>query len=255
MYEPLRVATQPLTFLLILLAATAVLSLRRTARPLWRRLTVVLTLLLIAAAHPWSAWVTSRALESQYPPVAADGPLPQVRTLVVLSGGLLAGSRGQGVLSEDSLERTVCGAAFARRLGEARIVVTGGRIHPSAPVSVAARMRDLMVDMGVPADRILVEGRAQTTVGNAYESRALLGAQANEPIGLVTEALHMPRAVGIFRAAGFTVVPLPCEGNASPVFHFTSSTMLPGPRAAWLFNLAAHEWIGLVYYRLTGAWK
>jgi uncharacterized SAM-binding protein YcdF (DUF218 family) len=254
-YEPLRVATQPLTVLLILLAGTACAGLRQRSRPLWRRLTLALALLTMGVAHPWAAWAATRALESQYASVTDATPLPPLRALVVLSGGLIAGSRGEGALSEDSLVRTVCGTRLSRRINPEFIVVTGGSINPATVVSAAERMRDLMIVLGVPKERILVENRARTTVGNARESRALLAPRGITRIGLVTEALHMPRSVGIFRAEGFDSVPLSCEAQAGPSFHLGLSTLLPGPRAAWLFNRAAHEWISLTYYRLLGNWK
>lgn len=255
MYEPLRLATQPVTVLLVLLAGASAAALRQRARPLWRRLTFALVLLLGAVAHPWAAWAATRALESQYPSVTDTTPLPPLRALVVLSGGMTAGSRGEGVLSEDSLARTVCGARLAKRLNPEVVVVTGGHVNPSTEATAAERMRDLMVLMGIPSDRILVEGRAMTTVGNARESRALLEPRGLMRIGLVTEALHMPRSVGIFRAAGFDSVPLSCEAQAGAAFRPGLSTLLPGPRAAWLFNRAAHEWISLAWYRLLGDWR
>jgi uncharacterized SAM-binding protein YcdF (DUF218 family) len=254
-YEPLRLVTQPLTTLLILLTFTTLLALRRAASARWRVLVVVLTLLVVAVSHPYAAWRVTRALEAQYPPVTGAAAPPSVRALVVLSGGMMAGDRNQGVLAEDSLVRTICAAELARRISPEVIVVTGGIVNPATPASAAERMRDLLVTLGLASERILVEGRAMTTVGNARESRALLAPRGLMRVGLVTQALHMPRSVGIFRAEGFDVVPLSCDAQAGPGFHFGLSTLLPGPRAAWLFNRAAHEWVSLSYYRLRGEWK
>jgi uncharacterized SAM-binding protein YcdF (DUF218 family) len=254
-YEPLRPLTQPLTFLLLLLLLTTIVSLRRGARGLWRWLALALTLLVVAAAHPYAAWATAHALEAQYPPVAVEGPLPSVRALVVLSGGLMGGSRHEGVLAEDSIVRTICGARLARRITPDVIVVTGGVVSPATRASAAERMRDLMVTLGVPAERILVEGQARNTVENASRSAALLAPYGIRRVGLVTEGVHMPRSVGIFRAQGYEVVPLSCEAQTGPALRLTLTTLLPGPRAAWLFNRAAHEWISLSYYRLRGDWK
>ena len=94
-----------------------------------------------------------------------------------------------------------------------------------------------------------------TTVGNARESKALLSPRGILRVGLVTDALHMPRSVGIFRAQGFDVVPMSCEAQAGPTFHWSTSTLVPGPRAAWLLNRATHEWISLAYYRFSGEWR
>lgn len=255
MYEPLRLFTQPLTVLLVLLTLVTLLALRRQASARWRSFAVLLTLLLVAVSHPYTAWRATRSLEAQYPTATSARDLPAMRALVVLSGGMVAGDRNQGVLAEDSLVRTVCAAELARRVSPEVIVVTGGNVNPATRASAAERMRDLLVTMGLEPGRILVEDRAMTTVGNARESKRLLAPRGLMRVGLVTQPLHMPRSVGIFRAEGFEVTPLACDAQAGPVFHVGLSTLLPGPRAAWLFNSAAHEWISLAYYRLRGEWK
>lgn len=255
MYEPLRLATQPLTVLLVLLAVVTLGGLRRASSVRWRRAAWGLAWLTAIVCHPYTAWHATHALEAQYPHVERPllGASP---TLVVLSGGILSGADARGILAEDSLVRTVCAARLARQLDPGLIVVTGGVVNPATPTSVAQRMRDLLVEWGVPHDRILVEPRAMTTVGNARESWSLLSPKGQRRIALVTDAIHMPRSVGIYRAVGFDVVPLPCDHlQTGTPFRWTPTTALPGPRAAWLFNRAAHEWIALAYYRARGEWR
>jgi uncharacterized SAM-binding protein YcdF (DUF218 family) len=253
-YEPLRIVTQPLTVLLLLLVVTTLMAARARSRASWRWSAFLLALLSVVVCHPYAAWWLAHALEAQYP--ARDpNRLGGVRALVVLSGGILAGADGRGELAEDSLARTVCAAELTKHAEVPLVLVTGGVVNPAAPVAVAQRMRDLLVTFGVPDARILVEPRAMTTVGNARESWALLAPRGLRRIGLMTDALHMPRSVGTFRAVGFDVDPLPCHVQTGQTFRWSPSTLLPGSRAAWLFNRAVHEWIGLGYYRLRGDWR
>jgi uncharacterized SAM-binding protein YcdF (DUF218 family) len=64
-------------------------------------------------------------------------------------------------------------------------------------------------------------------------------------------AIHMPRAVGCFRVAGFQVDPCPVEfmagGRSGPFAGFAS-----GSSALIQLDQAAKEWIGLIAYRLMG---
>jgi uncharacterized SAM-binding protein YcdF (DUF218 family) len=58
----------------------------------------------------------------------------------------------------------------------------------------------------------------------------------------------MPRAVGCFRRAGFSIVAYPVDfatqGGAGPA---------PiGERRLWQLDDAAKEWIGLLVYRIVG---
>ena len=82
-------------------------------------------------------------------------------------------------------------------------------------------------------------------------SAALLKPKPSERWLLVTSAMHMPRAVGCFRAAGFQVEPYPVEfmtRGPSGLFALFAT----GSSALIQFDRAAKEWIGLIAYRLMG---
>jgi len=114
--------------------------------------------------------------------------------------------------------------------------------------------KDLMkrlVDLGVDPGRINTVPQSRTTSEDAYYSAALLKPKPSEKWLLITAAMHMPRAVGCFRAAGFRVQPYPVEfvsqGRAGPFALFAT-----GSSALIQFDRAAKEWIGLMAYRLMG---
>jgi uncharacterized SAM-binding protein YcdF (DUF218 family) len=112
-------------------------------------------------------------------------------------------------------------------------------------------MRDLLVQLGSPADRILVEGDSQTTYENATFTKRLLEQRHIGEVVLVTEAFHMPRALGVFRNAGLAVIPAPCCPVARDLAG-PGSVLLPDPRAALTVQRVAHEWIGIAWYRWRG---
>jgi uncharacterized SAM-binding protein YcdF (DUF218 family) len=108
-----------------------------------------------------------------------------------------------------------------------------------------------LVDLGVDPARINMVPQSRTTSEDAYYSAALLKPTPSEKWLLITAAMHMPRAVGCFRAVGFRVQPYPVEfitrGRAGPFALFST-----GSSALIQFDRAAKELIGLVAYRLTG---
>ncbi|MGH6996479.1 MAG: YdcF family protein, partial [Stellaceae bacterium] len=63
---------------------------------------------------------------------------------------------------------------------------------------------------------------------------------------LVTSADHMPRAVGCFRHIGWPVVADPVDFAAVRRLHISLAHGLDS------IDLAEHEWLGLVAYRLAG---
>ena len=101
-----------------------------------------------------------------------------------------------------------------------------------------------------PARIIDIEPRPRTTSEDAFYAAALLKPKPGERWLLVTTAIHMPRAVGCFRAAGFQVEPYPVEFRTVRSHLFTP--FAPGSGALSQLDTAAKEWIGLIAYRLMG---
>jgi uncharacterized SAM-binding protein YcdF (DUF218 family) len=67
---------------------------------------------------------------------------------------------------------------------------------------------------------------------------------------LVTSAMHMPRAMACFRAAGWDVIPQPADYRVVPGAWNTGSFRIADNLA--VLDAAVHEWLGLVYYRMSG---
>jgi uncharacterized SAM-binding protein YcdF (DUF218 family) len=103
-------------------------------------------------------------------------------------------------------------------------------------------------DFGGDPARINMQSQSRTTFEDALYSAALLKPKPSERWLLVTTAMHMPRAVGCFRVAGFQVEPYQVEYLTGGPFDF----FLTGSNTLILFDRAVKEWIGLVAYRLMG---
>jgi uncharacterized SAM-binding protein YcdF (DUF218 family) len=87
-------------------------------------------------------------------------------------------------------------------------------------------------------------------VENAEFSRALAAPKPGERWLLVTSAFHMPRAMGLFRAAQFPVEAYPVDWRTAAGDRlFPFDTVSAGLRRT---DTAVREWVGLIGYRLTG---
>lgn len=204
---------------------------------------------LLVGSGPFGAYAL-RWLETRFPPLAAEAPAPD--GIVVLGGAVGESAAGETtqVLLTDAAERMTEGLALALKYPKARVVFTGGTsaLFGSARTEADAARR-LWAAMGAPLERFVFEDKSRNTVENATLTRELVKPKPGERWLLVTSAHHMPRAVGVFRKAGWSVV-------AAPVDYRTGKARLPIVRE-WsaglsLADLAAHEWLGLVAYRLTG---
>ena len=103
---------------------------------------------------------------------------------------------------------------------------------------------------GLEPPRLVFEARARDTCENARLTRALMQPRPGEHWLLVTTAMHLPRAMACFRAVGWEVIPYAADrrGSAGPL---ETSSFRVGDNLA-LADEALHEWLGLVYYRLSG---
>lgn len=240
----------PQAALFLLTAVGAILLFGgRTAR--WGRRLVTGAVLVTATLWivPLGSWWLG-ALEQSFAP---PDPMPaQVDGIVVLGGDVDSGlvrRAGAFALGEGGMPRLTATAELARRYPAARIVFTGGSGALFAPEDRDAdAARPLLAALGVPNQRMVFEDRSRNTHENAVESFKLAAPQPGETWLLVTSAFHMPRSVGCFRRAGWTVVAFPVDHRADPA-EAISLMRGPGRRLAE-FGRALKETIGLAVYRV-----
>jgi len=128
--------------------------------------------------------------------------------------------------------------------------------YPTVPLifsgfSVAENVIKKFAGLGGDPERIIaIKPRPRTTSEDAFYAAALLKPKPSEKWLLVTTAIHMPRAVGSFRVAGFQVEPYPVEFRTDRSHPFTP--FAPGSKALSQLDTAAKEWIGLIAYRIMG---
>ncbi len=194
-----------------------------------------------------------RPLEDRFPPPSLDGG-PAPAGIVVLGGAIdqvVGAARGEVSLREAAARLTM-GAALARRFPGAELVYTGGSNALVAQVGGEAEdARRLWIALGVDPSRIVIEDRSRNTEENAVLTRDLLHPRPGQRWLLVTSAFHMPRSVGLFRAAGFDVLPVPVDYRSTGDWRdlLPTSDLASGLSR---LDLACREWIGLVAYRLSG---
>jgi len=195
--------------------------------------------------------VALRPLENAVTPQ----PLPEkVDGIVMLTGDespVLALDR-HFPASGAATQRHLHTARLARRYPEARIVLVGGT--PDTPSAALYPVRKILAEnmaaMGVQAQRITFEEHSLNTHENALFARALINPSKEEKWVLVTSAYHMPRAVLSFGSVGWDVIPSPSDYLTLSGFAFASPVSLC--RQLRLLSVAAHEYWGLIGYRIYG---
>jgi uncharacterized SAM-binding protein YcdF (DUF218 family) len=190
-------------------------------------------------------------LSERFPPWQSTG---NPDGIIVLGGAIDSeASAARNTIELDaSAERVLAMLRLARQFPQARIAFSGGSgnlfLNSVSEAPIAAQ---LLAEFGVSRDRILLEESSRTTAENASMLRAKLAPKPGERWLLVTSAFHMPRAIGVFRKAGFEIEAYPVDWrtrgwqDATVPFDRLSSGLART-------DVALHEWGGLVIYWLTG---
>ena len=156
--------------------------------------------------------------------------------IVVPGAGVIGASC---VLNTAAIRRTML-AVHVYEQGRAPLVVFAGGKPEHSPCTVGDVMAALAEQLGVPREAILVESRSSSTWENALFTWDLLQPRGVHRILIVTDALHVPRCEGAFRKVGFEI------GSVSvPVVQVSPSNLA-------MLRMAAHEYLGLIYYRMRG---
>ena len=237
----------PGSLVLIALVGASV-GLRRAPRTAaWAVRSVTVVLVAIAVLPIGSG--LSRPLEERFPaidhiPCAVDG-------IVLLGGSIdpVASAERDAPELRQSAERVFEFIRLARRHPGARLVFTGGTGSVSDPdVKEAPWARRLLADLGLSGDRLIFESESRNTYENALLSKRIVEPDAREHWLVVTSAMHVPRAVGVFRRIGWSVTPVPVDFRSSRSPMRTDVVGLE--RGLVETAEALHEWVGLVAYRL-----
>jgi len=164
---------------------------------------------------------------------------PQVEraeAIVVLGAGVST----TGTLSDSSLRRAVQGIELQRRALAPALLMLGPSTWPLGEAEIRGT---LARSLGVAPDRIRLVMGGKTTREEAQRTREALGPDVKR-ILLVTGAIHMKRARGLFEREGFVVLPAPVDdtagGGVSPEARLSLSVRM------------GEELLAQLYHRLAG---
>lgn len=238
--------------LMVGLGLVGILLLTTCFAPVGRRLLVASIVLISSIGFLPIGTALTLPLEERFP---RWDPAQGAPAGIVILGGVIAtrisAARGEVALSDEA-ERVTAAVDLTRRYPAARVVFTGGNgnLIADGPIEADFAIR-LFDSLGLPRDRIILERRARSTVENAAFTKQLVAPEPGERWLLVTSAIHMPRAIGVFREAGFPVEAYPVDyRTAGWEDMWTSPDLLMGGIRST--DAAVHEWLGLFIYWITG---
>lgn len=229
----------PGIFLVLLLTLTAWLyrRQRKSATTLF-----ISTVLFYLCTIPAVADPVIRSLEARYtPPAAFSGDV-----IVLLGGGATMDTPnidGHGHLSGYAANRLLTAAQLYHKY-KLPILTSGGKVLETTGTE-AEISRAILLGLGVPDDKIIVEKQSLNTTQNAEYSKKLLDSHGFYRPILVTSAFHMPRAVLQFQKAGITVTPWPTDYQTNVHSLLSLFDFVPSSGAMTNIALSTKEYLGL----------
>lgn len=235
---------------LLVLALLAVLVFGRMGRRTRIAYGIVVAGVVAIAVLPLGSWLL-RPLDDRFPQPTQE-QVAAAPGIIILGGAvsLPMSVARPGIALGARAERYTEAARVAHEFPGKTVAFTGGSGSMfDQEAREGAYARDLLTAFGIAPERLVIESDSRTTADHPRMLEQLLPPGAKDAGWLlVTSAWHMPRSVAVFRAAGWTVVPLPVD----------YATM---PEGGWLPGLlgglgglyfGVHEWLGLIAYRVMG---
>ncbi len=136
-----------------------------------------------------------------------------------------------------------------------RLIFTGG----SGSIEFPEKREGLYVQkylrsIHVPDTALVIESNSKNTYENAINTKRLLDSlHIKGNFLLVTSGFHMPRAMAVFKKAGFENLTPYVTNRASGLRRYTFDHLfIPNPGAMHSFEFLLHEWLGFMIYKLKG---
>lgn len=177
--------------------------------------------------------------------------------IVLLGAGedhIVGWSDRSAVITATEGERVLEAVRVYRILAPAWIISSGGGSsfdRAAEPSSVW--MRDWLVRFGVPASRVLLESGSHDTHDEALAILPIVRSRGIARVVVVTSTVHMPRAMGTFRAVGLDVTAAIAPNTVD--FRGGREFFMPSGRGLEFSAQVIHELIGLPYYWARGWYR
>jgi uncharacterized SAM-binding protein YcdF (DUF218 family) len=199
------------------------------------------------AGNAWLGGALMAGLEHGAAPIDIASVEP-FDVVVTLGGGTDTAPDGRAQVGPAG-DRVLIAAELFAAGKAACLAATGSSIagyerpHDSASEAVA-----IWRALGVPEPALVPLSGPRTTSEEVARIETEAAERGWKRIGLATSAWHLPRALRLCRAAGLTVVPIPCDWRGQPP-PWSLAWLVPCDRGFVGAQRACWEWLGMIVGR------
>lgn len=208
-----------------------------------RKILIAVTIIFYIINTDFFSGMMIRSLEKKhFPPAVVRGDV-----IIMLGGGATRDTPnvdGEGHLSGYSANRLLTCAQLYNKL-HVPVVISGGKVYETTGTE-AEIARTILIGLGIPEDKILIDNRSRNTTENAKYCKEIVDKEGFESPILVTSAFHMERAVRQFKKYNVQVTPFPTDYQTNINYNFQIKDLLPSGSAINIINLSLKEYLGIL---------
>lgn len=217
-------------------------------RGVGRAIALASWVLLTVLANAWMAGWLVGTLEAPFwrqDPFAVERPFDAV---LVLSGGTSLSPLGHVELGGAGDRLRLAAALHHAGLAELLVASGAGIEGMHSGRDLADESRRIWLQMGVPAEDIVVLLGSRNTSEEIADYKALVVARGWRRVGLVTSAWHLQRALKLCRRAALEVEPLPADFRGG-VLEIGLPWLVPSSASLHATSTALWEYLGMAVGR------
>ncbi|WP_019027546.1 ElyC/SanA/YdcF family protein [Colwellia piezophila] len=233
----ITVLIMPINIVLLLLIFALIVHSKKPKQS-FKCLVTAIVILFISAFPPFSDTVMT-AIENDYPPYVQTDEAVDYIVVLGCDHNTNDALPVTSQLATCSLQRMIEALRIYQLHPEARIITSGYGGHN--PISNAETVKQSLILLGVPAQKIITENFPQDT---EEEAELIAPRVQGTHMVLVTNADHMRRAINYFQAQGIYPIAAPTgywvkdlAGNKSWAYYLPDSKKLQQSTIAWYESL------------------
>ena len=174
---------------------------------------------------------------------------------VVLGGGFVA--------FDESLPDRIIFNESANRLTESlelfysqkikNLIISGGAGGIGREKNIeAVHVRSFLREIQFPDSALIIESASKNTYENGVFVKQILDSlKYNGTILLITSAVHMPRAMAVFKNQGINAMAYPADYEQKSKLEYIDY-IVPGTHNLYEWQLIFKEWVGFQVYKIKG---
>lgn len=177
---------------------------------------------------------------------------PHVYNTGIILGGLSSVDKNARSFFQGAADRFIQANKLYHKGVINKIIVSGGWVN-SGKEKESNFIKSQLIASGTPASDIIAEDKSRNTYENAlYTKKITDSLKLQGPFVLITSAMHMPRALSIFKKAGIQVIGYPCNYTVTEKDFSFLDYIWPDIDVLMQWRTFLKEVTGLAVYKLQG---